>query len=61
MFKSRAVPAMAKKSVFFKDKGISFVIQQLEDARIYELESAQSVLESLSYFWSTCGSDYFFS
>ena len=61
VFKSRAVPAMAKKSVFFKDKGISFVIQQLEDARIYELESAQSVLESLSYFWSTCGSDYFFS
>ena len=37
------------------------MIQQLEDGRIYELESAEAILESLSSCWSSCSSDYFFS
>ena len=61
VFKEKAVPQMLDKTAFFKNQGISFVIQLLEDARIYELENAESILGSLSYFWSTCGSDYFFS
>ena len=61
VLKKKAVPAMASKETFFKDKSISFVIQQLEDSRIYELESAESILASLSFFWAACGSDYFFS
>lgn len=59
--KKKVIPAMANKEVFFKDRGISFVIQQLEDSRIYELETAKSILSSLSSCWSACGSDYFFS
>ena len=61
VLKEKAIPEMTKKSLFFKDKSIGFVIQQLEDARIYEMESAESVLASLSFFWSSCSSDYFFS
>ena len=61
VFKEKALPKMLDKTVFFENQGISFVIQLLEDGRIYDLESAESVLNSLSYFWSTCGSDYFFS
>ncbi|MBQ9281978.1 MAG: insulinase family protein [Treponema sp.] len=61
VLKQKAVPAMCDKSVFFKDKSVDFVIRQLEDGRIYELEEAESVLSSLSFFWSSCGSDYFFS
>ena len=61
VLKEKAIPEMTKKSLFFKDKSIGFVIQQLEDARIYEMESAESLLASLSFFWSTCSSDYFFS
>lgn len=59
--KRRALPEMLNKESFFKDKSVSFVIQQLEDSRIYELESAEAILSSLSFFWSACGSDYFFS
>ena len=44
-----------------KDTPLSIVIQQFEDSRTYELESAKSILASLSFFWSACGSDYFFS
>ncbi len=44
-----------------RDTPLSLVIQQFEDSRIYELESAKSILSSLSFFWSACGSDYFFS
>lgn len=61
VFKKKAVPAMSSKESFFKDKSISFVIQQLEDSRIYENESAKSILASLSFFWSACSSDYYFS
>ena len=61
VLKKKAIPAMANKEKFFKEKSISFVIQQLEDSRTYELESAKAILASLSFFWSSCGSDYFFS
>ena len=61
ILKKKAIPAMLDKEVFFKERGIFSVIQQLEDSRIYELESAKSILSSLSAFWSACGSDYFFS
>ncbi|WP_294431308.1 pitrilysin family protein [uncultured Treponema sp.] len=61
VLKKRAIPAMLDKDKFFADMGVARVIQQLEDSRIYELESAKSILSSLSFFWSTCGSDYFFS
>ena len=61
VLKKKAVPAMVNKDSFFNGKSISFVIQHLEDQRIYELESAGAILSSLSYFWSACGSDYFFS
>ena len=61
VLKKNAVPAMLNKEKFFENRGIERVIQQLEDSRIYELESAKAILASLSFFWSTCGSDYFFS
>lgn len=61
VLKKKAIPAMANKEKFFKEKSIAFVIQQLEDSRTYELESAKAILASLSFFWSSCGSDYFFS
>ncbi len=61
VLKKKAVPAMLDKSSFFKEKSISFVIQQLEDDRIYETETAKGILASLSFFWSSCGADYFFS
>lgn len=61
LLKDKAIPEMTNKELFFKDNSINFVIQQLADARIYELESAKAILASLSYFWASCGSDYFFS
>ena len=61
VLKKNAIPAMLNKEKFFENRGIERVIQQLEDSRIYELESAKAILASLSFFWSTCGSDYFFS
>ena len=61
VFKEKALPVISNNEEFFKPKGIDFVIQQLEDSRIYELESANAILSSLSYFWATCGAEYFFS
>ncbi|MBQ9207249.1 MAG: insulinase family protein [Treponema sp.] len=61
LLKEKAIPSMSDRELFFKDNAIASVLQQLADSRIYELESAKSILASLSYFWSTCGSDYFFS
>ena len=61
VFKEKAVPRMTDKNILFDGQEISSVIRLLEDSRIYELESAKSILASLSYFWSTCGPDYFFT
>ncbi|MCR4823467.1 MAG: insulinase family protein [Treponema sp.] len=61
LLKNTAIPQMTKKEEFFKDKSIDFVIQQLEDSRIYDMESAQAILASLSYFWASCNADYFFN
>lgn len=61
VLKEKAVPAMLDREVFFREQQILTVIQQLEDSRLYELESAKSILASLSFFWSSCGADYFFS
>lgn len=61
ILKEKAIPNMEDKEIFFENNGIAVVLQQLSDSRIYEQESAKSILASLSYFWSTCGSDYFFS
>lgn len=61
VLKKKAFPAMADKKLFFKERGTDFVIRQLEDSKIYDGESAEGILKSLSFFWSACGSDYFFS
>lgn len=61
VLKEKAVPAMLDREEFFKEQGISLVKQQLEDSRIYELESAKSILRSLSACWSSCNADYFFT
>ena len=44
-----------------KDTPLSLVLKRFENSRIYQLESAKAILSSLSFFWSACGSDYFFS
>lgn len=61
ILKKQAVPALVQKQEFFEQTPISTVIQQLEDSRIYELESAKYILSSLSFFWSACGTEYFFN
>lgn len=58
--KNDVVPLITSDS-FYEKNSISSVIKQLEDSRVYELESAKAILSSLSFFWSACGADYFFS
>ena len=36
-------------------------MQQLEDSRIYELESAAALVSGISSVWSSVNADYFFS
>ncbi|MBR4323289.1 pitrilysin family protein [Treponema sp.] len=61
ILREKAIPAMLNKDEFFKDDGIFRVKQQLEDSRIYELESAKAILASLSSAWASCGPEYFFT
>ena len=61
VLKNQAIPDMARKEALFADIPASLVLRQLADSRIYDLESAKSILGSISYFWSACSSDYFFS
>lgn len=57
---NQLIPAMKDKGRLFSSSSIQSVIQQLEDRRIYELETASAVLSGLTFFWSSCNSDYFF-
>lgn len=44
-----------------KDAALPLVLKRFENSRCYQLESAKAILSSLSFFWSSCGSDYFFT
>ena len=61
IIKRQAVPEMLNKETFFAATPLALVKQQLEDSRVYELESAKSILASLSASWASCSSDYFFN
>ncbi len=57
----KLVPLMADKKRFFDENSLKTVVQQLEDSRIYELESASSLVSAISSVWSSVNADYFFS
>ncbi len=47
------------KKDFSKEK-IESASRRIEDSRVYELETAEGFLSTLSSIWSSCGADYFF-
>lgn len=57
----KLVPMMLDKSKFFDEKTLRTVVGQLEDRRIYELESAEALVSNISSVWASVGADYFFS
>ena len=61
LLKGKALDTLLDKKQFFRTRSVDFVKQILEDDRIYSLETAKGLIDSLSYFWSACDSDYFFS
>ena len=57
----KLVPLMTDKNLFFDENTLKSVVQQLEDSRIYELESAAALVSGISSVWSSVNADYFFS
>ncbi|MBQ0052287.1 MAG: insulinase family protein [Treponema sp.] len=60
VIQKKLVPIMQDKEKFFRPGILNSIKQQLEDSRVYQLETATSILSNLSSLWSSCGSDYFF-
>lgn len=58
---TKLVPMMQDKSRFFDEKTLKTVVGQLEDSRIYELESAEALVSNISSVWASVSADYFFS
>lgn len=54
------IPLMTDKSRFFDEKTLKTVVGQLEDRRIYELETAEALVSNISSVWSSVSADYFF-
>lgn len=59
-FQSRAVPLMTTEA-FLGDSLIADAKIKLENARVYEMETAEGFLSMLSSVWAASGLDYFIS
>ena len=58
--REQSLPTIASNDFLTAD-ALTGAKRQLENARIYSLETARGVLSSLSTLWAACGADYFFS
>jgi len=53
--------AMAEEKDYFSEEEFEIVKQKLIDQQIYIMESPESFIQNLSFFWAVADTDYFFS
>lgn len=57
----KVIPLMEDKTAFLNENELKTVVSKIEDNRIYSLESAEAVVSSISSYWASVDSDYFFT
>ncbi len=57
--RQKTIPKMLQADSFTEDE-IKMTVRRMEDAQIYQTETAEGILASLSGIWASCGADYFF-
>ncbi len=55
----KTIPQMLQEDSFTEDE-IKSTVRRMDDAQIYQTETAAGILSALSGIWASCGADYFF-